>query len=312
MKKIMTRTWCLALCLAAVAWIAACTRPAEARRTAEIPTLDVTSWTDKTELFMEYPPLVAGEEALFAVHLTRLSDFSAMTTGRPRLEFTPESGGAPATLPGAAPSRPGVYRVLGAAPPAGRYRWQLVIETPDLTDRHDLGAVTIFADQAAAVADAEGRIEEDPAAITYLKEPQWTIGFGTVTVQDAELRQGIRVPAIIEPLTGGEAIVSAPAAGRFMTERLLAVGDRVTAGQEVGVSNQDSARVAPTVPPSRPPWPRRRPRSTPPAWTSRAPNACWPNERCLRDGSRRPSALSGSPSLASRRRRPGCRSAMRP
>jgi RND family efflux transporter MFP subunit len=234
MKKIMTRTWRLALCLAAVAWIAACTRPAEAPAPAEIPTLDVTSWTDKTELFMEYPPLVAGEEALFAVHLTRLSDFSAMTTGRPRLEFTPESGGAPATLPGAEPSRPGVYRVLGAAPAAGRYRWQLIIETPDLTDRHDLGAVTIFADQAAAVADAEGRIEEDPAAITYLKEPQWTIGFGTVTVQDAELRQGIRVPAIIEPLTGGEAIVSAPADGRFVTGQLLAVGDRVTAGQEVG------------------------------------------------------------------------------
>ena len=49
---------------------------------------------------MEYPPLVAGQTALFAVHLTRLSDFSAMTAGRPRLEFTPESGGAPATLPG--------------------------------------------------------------------------------------------------------------------------------------------------------------------------------------------------------------------
>ena len=27
---------------------------------AEVPTLDVTAWTDTTELFMEYPPLVAG------------------------------------------------------------------------------------------------------------------------------------------------------------------------------------------------------------------------------------------------------------
>ena len=86
---------------------------------AEAPTLDVTSWTDKTELFMEYPPLVAGQEALFAVHLTRLSDFSAMTAGRPRLEFTPESGGAPAVLQGQEPSRPGVFRVL-ARRAAGR------------------------------------------------------------------------------------------------------------------------------------------------------------------------------------------------
>lgn len=201
---------------------------------AEMPTLDVTAWTDATELFMEYPPLVAGEEALFAVHLTRLSDFSAMTTGRPRIEFTPESGGSQTVLPGEEASRPGVYRVLGAPPPAGRYHWSLVMEAPDLVDRHDLGPVTVFAELGTAVADAESQPGGDPAAISYLKEPQWTIGFATAIVQDAELRRGVRVPAIIEPLTGGDAIVGAPADGRFMASALLAVGDRVTPGQELG------------------------------------------------------------------------------
>jgi membrane fusion protein, heavy metal efflux system len=201
---------------------------------AEAPTLDVTSWTDKTELFMEYPPLVGGQEALFAVHLTRLSDFSAMTTGRPRLEFTPESGSAPIVVQGNEASRPGVYRVLGPMPSAGRYRWGLVIDAPDVSDRHDLGSVTVFTDEASAVADAERQPEGDPTAITYLKEPQWTNGFGTALVQEAELRRGIRVPAVIEPLTGGEAIVAAPADGRFMSARLPSVGDRVESGQELG------------------------------------------------------------------------------
>jgi len=201
---------------------------------AEMPTLDVTAWTDTTELFMEYPPLVAGEEALFAVHLTRLSNFSAMTTGRPRIEFTPESGGSPVVLPGQDASRPGVYRVLGAPPAAGRYHWELVIEAPDLMDRHDLGEVTVFPDQAEAFADAERLPEGDPTTISYLKEPQWTIGFATAIVQDAELRRGVRVPAVIEPLTGGDAIVGAPAGGRFMAGTLLAVGDSVSPGQELG------------------------------------------------------------------------------
>lgn len=201
---------------------------------AEMPTLDVTAWTDTTELFMEHAPLVVGEEVLFAVHLTRLSDFSAMTTGRPRIEFTPESGGPPVVLQGEEASRPGVYRVLGAPPAAGSYRWSLVIDAPDLMDRHDLGPVTVFADQAAGVADAEAQAEDDPSAISYLKEPQWTIGFATAIVEEAELRRGIRVPAIIEPLTGGEAIVGAPADGRFMAEILLGVGDRVRPGQELG------------------------------------------------------------------------------
>jgi cobalt-zinc-cadmium efflux system membrane fusion protein len=214
--------------------MAACGRGVVEQAEVEMPTLDVTAWTDTTELFMEYAPLVAGEEVLFAVHLTRLSDFSAMTTGRPRIEFTPESGGPPAVLPGEEASRPGVYRVLGTPPSAGRYSWALVIEAPDLVDRHDLGPMTVFADEASAVADAERQPEGDPAAITYLKEPQWTIGFATAIVQDAELRLGLRVPAIIEPLTGGDAIVGAPADGRFMASMLLSVGDRVSPGEELG------------------------------------------------------------------------------
>src|SRR5687767_3450367 len=135
---------------------ASCGREA-AEPEAELPTLDVTNWTEKTELFMEYPPLVAGQEALYAVHLTRLSDFSAMNAGRPLIEFTPESGGAPIVLQGHEPSRPGVFRVQAASPPAGRYRWALLVDAPGLMDRHDLGAVTVFGDEAAAVADAEGQ-----------------------------------------------------------------------------------------------------------------------------------------------------------
>ncbi len=232
MKRI-TRIGVVGIVLVVALAMAACGSEVEMLE-AEVPTLDVTAWTDTTELFMEYPPLVAGQEALFAVHLTRLSDFSAMTTGRPRIEFTPESGGLPVVLPGEEASRPGVYRVLGAPPAAGRYRWEVIIEAPDLMDRHDLGVMTVFPDQAAAVADAEGQAEDDPAAITYLKEPQWTIGFATAIVQEAELRRGLRVPAVIEPLTGGEAIVGAPADGRFMAGTLLSVGDSVTPGQELG------------------------------------------------------------------------------
>ena len=129
MKRI-TRIGIVGTGLVVALSIAACGGEVE-QPEAEVPTLDVTAWTDTTELFMEYPPLVAGQEALFAVHLTRLSDFSAMTTGRPRLEFTPESGGPPVVLPGEEASRPGVYRVLGAPPAAGRHRRELLIEAPD-------------------------------------------------------------------------------------------------------------------------------------------------------------------------------------
>ena len=82
----------------------------------ELPTLDVTHWTDTTELFMEYPPLVAGQTALFAIHLTKMADFKPVSAGQAKVEFTPESGGTPTTLAGPGkPSRPGAFREIGRA-----------------------------------------------------------------------------------------------------------------------------------------------------------------------------------------------------
>ena len=55
----------------------------------------------------------------------RLADFSALNAGRPGIEMTPESGGAPVTLARLRAIRPGVFRVEGQLPPAGQYRWAL-------------------------------------------------------------------------------------------------------------------------------------------------------------------------------------------
>src|SRR6185295_9918645 len=155
------------------------------------------------------------------VHLTRENDFSALDAGRPSIEMTPEAGGAPVTLPGSDPLRPGAFRVEGKLPAAGRYRWALLVNAPGLTDRHDLGAATVYPDAQAAIADAEKRPPDDPAAIAYLKEQQWTNEFATTAVREAELRSSVRVPAAVQPVTGGEAVVAAPAAGRFAADTLV-------------------------------------------------------------------------------------------
>ncbi len=222
----------VAILLATVS-AAGCTRPHDAPQ-AEPASLNVTDWTAKTELYMEYPPLIAGQSARFAVHLTKLDDFKALNAGTPSIEFTPERGGKPVVLRGSAPSRPGAFRVEGTPPAAGRYRWALMVDAPGLSDRHDLGTVAIFPDEASAKAEAEKQPADDPAAIAYLKEQQWTNEFATTQVREAELRISIKAPATIEPLSGGEALVAAPASGRFMAESLAAIGTSVSAGQALG------------------------------------------------------------------------------
>jgi RND family efflux transporter MFP subunit len=124
--------------------------------------------------------------------------------------------------------------VEGTLPPAGRYRWAVLVDAPGLKDRHDLGVTTVFGDDAGANAAAAQQPSGDAAAIAYLKEQQWTNPFATAIVRDGEVRAAIRVPASIDPVTGGEAIVGAPADGRYASGSLPSVGDRVTAGQVLG------------------------------------------------------------------------------
>ncbi len=212
---------------------AGCRRTDEAPR-RETPSLNITDWTEKTELYMEYPPLISGQKTTFAVHLTRLSDFQPVSAGRPRLEFVPGAGGAPHFVPGAEPSRPGAFSVEGNMPAAGRYRWSLVIETPGLSDRHELGSVTVYGDERAANTETAKRPADDPSAFAYLKEQQWVNAFATDRVREVELRSALRVPASIEPISGGEAVVAAPAGGRFAAERLISIGTTVQAGQVLG------------------------------------------------------------------------------
>lgn len=218
-------------------WLLGCGRPSAPPAPAaheDLATLDVTHWTRATELFMEYPPLVAQQKALFAIHLTRLADFAPVDAGKARLEFTPASGGAPTSLVGPPPSRPGAFRVEEAPPAPGRYTWALILESPDLTDRHDLGAITVFPDVAAARHEVGTPPPDDAAAIAYLKEQQWTNPFATAPVADGEVRHAVRAPAAVHPLPGGEALVAAPSAGRFRADRLVSIGDRVAAGQVLG------------------------------------------------------------------------------
>ena len=69
----------------------------------------VTRWTEKSELFMEYPPLRAGETSRFAIHLTDLRTFKPLTEGRAVVELA-YGAGQTETFSEDGPSRPGIFR----------------------------------------------------------------------------------------------------------------------------------------------------------------------------------------------------------
>ena len=150
---------------------------------------------------MEYPPLVAGQHGVFAVHLTRLSDFSAITTVGGRGSSSRRRRAGRLLCCREMNPRGQVSSERSAAPPAGRYRWALIVDAPGISDRHDLGVVTVFSDERSSLRmrnSTRRGLHRD----TYLKEPQWMNGFGTVLVQQREVRRAIRVPAVIAPHRG--------------------------------------------------------------------------------------------------------------
>ena len=90
------------------------------------------------------------------------------------------------------------------------------------------------------------------------------------------MRTSIRVPATVDPLPGGEAIVAAPAAGRFTAGTSCRRSATASARARSSDGSSRGWRLAPTARRSRLKLPRRRPRSKPRAPKRRAPNGCWP------------------------------------
>lgn len=135
------------------------------------------------------------------------------------MEFLPESGGTPTVFATPGPSRPGAFRVEDAAPAAGRFRLAVALESSGLADRHDLGLVIVYPDEAATRAATAGESADEAVAIAYLKEQQWTNAFETAPVREADVRPSMLAPATVRALPGGDAIVTAPAAGRSSRSR---------------------------------------------------------------------------------------------
>ena len=134
-----------------------CRRPAAPAAAPEEPEpLSVTRWTDKTELFAEYPPLVAGSTSRFAIHLTRLDTFKALTEGS--VEVRLQGGaGQPEVFRVDSPSRPGIFGVDVKPAHAGKRELVIVLKSSGLGDEHRVGDVDVHATAEAARAAMQSR-----------------------------------------------------------------------------------------------------------------------------------------------------------
>ena len=102
----------------------------------------VTRWTDKTELFVEYPPLQVGVTSRFAIHLTDLKTFAPLTEGRATVELA-YAGGQTDTFVEDAPSRPGIFGANVTPTRAGSPAMTIRVASNVVDDEHRLGPVEV-------------------------------------------------------------------------------------------------------------------------------------------------------------------------
>lgn len=174
----------------------------------------VTQWNDKTEIFMEYPALVIGKEAAFAIHLSKMKDFKPVTEGTLICIFKGNNGER-LEVTEKAPSHPGIFRPVVTFSHAGHYEMQLRLNSPQVSDTILVSGVRVYPDESALPHEEEG----GDSYISFLKEQQWKIDFRTEPAQSRRLVGSIQAVGELLPKTQWHAEVPAPANGLILTDQ---------------------------------------------------------------------------------------------
>jgi membrane fusion protein, heavy metal efflux system len=196
----------------------------------------VTQWNDSTELFLEYPHLVAGEATgNWAIHLTDMKTFKPITEGALTVRFL-QGGREVRQFTLEAPARDGIYLLDPVIEQAGTYEVQLALQSPQVTSLHVLPEVRVWAD-AGELPHEE---EEEDGGIAFLKEQQWVIPFAVEPAREQAVQRAVVAPGEIVARDGSLAQVSAPVSGiaaAAPNRSAPSVGEFVRAGQVLAVLN---------------------------------------------------------------------------
>lgn len=197
--------------------------------------VEVTRWSARSELFMEYPELQVGSSSRFAVHLTDLASFRPLEAGRVAIELD-HGDGTVERFVADAPSQPGIFGITVQPARAGSPSLAIRVQSPALQDLHQLGLVRVHGKSATFDSLGSGSDPaEATATVAFLKEQQWTMEFATQLVEGSVMQQSLRVPAIVEPRSGGRLVVTAPVAGRLVASvRIPGLGAAVQRGELLG------------------------------------------------------------------------------
>ena len=189
----------------------------------------LTHFSDRSELYVEFPPLVSGQAATFVAHFTQLADFKPVAQGKLAVVLA-GGNGAEERFVADAPAVPGIFKPSVTPKTPGERELTLIVDTPSGRLTHELGPVTVHADAKAAAA-AHGTHEESKD-IPFSKEQQWKLDFATVEADKGRVRAAVTATGTLKGAPDGDARIVAPAAGILRASGAFPrIGQAVKKGQ---------------------------------------------------------------------------------
>jgi RND family efflux transporter MFP subunit len=207
----------------------ACQEAEEHDHAEEEITVSHTVWTEKSELFVEFEPLIVGELTLFLAHFSDMETFHAVEKGELTVSLTKGTNGIRNTV--SEPSSPGIFTPSLQPKEAGVYTLTFELTTPTFSDKIIIEDVTVYATHAAA-EKAIGHEEENPNEIGFLKEQAWKIEFANAPVTRDTVHEIINTGGQILPAQGDEKVITATTSGIvvYNSTRTM-IGSEVSSGQ---------------------------------------------------------------------------------
>lgn len=191
----------------------------------------VTLWGSQTQLFVEFPALVTGEESSFAAHLTRLHDHFAIDEGSVAVELS--GGGHPVErFEVKHPAVAGIFRPVIRPAYQGRRQITLSLTSTTVNETHQMGEFTVFSTREAADRATSDEAEPD-GQISYLLEQQWKVPFHIEPISARNMRPNFPAFASLLQPPDAEVIITAPHDGRMVVAggRFPQIGESYDQGE---------------------------------------------------------------------------------
>jgi membrane fusion protein, heavy metal efflux system len=189
----------------------------------------ITQYTDSTEIFMEYPALLVGQDAKFLIHLSDMKDFKAVNQGILNVEFT-NSSGTNLSLKEDKPTRAGIYTPVVKFKESGNYTMSIMLSGSQVSDRIVVNNVIVYSSENEIPQDEES----SSSSISFLKEQQWKIDFANEPVIKRKIQKSVIATGEIKPKPELFSKVVSPIEGIVLSKNngnLKSVGSFVKAGE---------------------------------------------------------------------------------